>query len=259
MFQGFSADSKDVKVSSTSGVVANTTGNTGNFLADGIRYYFNAKNGTEGGNDLISILASSTATYDLFLDEYGNVLYAKQAEAAELQYLYVLQADKLGIGYEARVAFSDGTISVIRTNALPGADGPIYSYTVKDGIYTLSGVTTGRSTVNPATGKMTVRKGIASTVLTGAADTGSAFVGNSRTTYVVSRDVITNDDDNVDVKTFATYNGFANVPTHEATRWAYANKDGVAVIAFTLGGTLTGETTTQDFVFVTGRGKVASV
>ena len=204
-----------VTVTSTTGTVGSTTGNTGSFIAGGVSYNFNKNNGTGTG----AIANIGTTTFDLFLDDYDNVLYARAASTGPASYLYVPHTyteTRVGIEtWEFRVVFDDGKVDVLRgavrigaTRVQPVAN-TIYTYTVRDGVYTL----TVADNFVQGTSALTLTRG------TPAFNAGSYF-GTNNTTYVLGDTAAG----------FSVFTGFANAGMSGvlADRWAIVKTSGTA-------------------------------
>ena len=217
---------ENVTVSSRTGQVASTTigANTGSFVADGTRYSFNDK-----GVSFTSFVTSTTATYNLYVDKYNNVLYTtvgSDSSSAGVDYLYLVATatETTGSGgfnqvtkYQARVVFDDGSVDIVEVATLSSlTPGEIYTYTQNSstGRYTLT------SPVDPAatqpvalvqatssTNTLKVTKGSNRVHFSGSTTADPSLYGDNNTIYVVGGD---------NTKTCQTYTGYRNVPTATA-------------------------------------------
>ena len=241
----------EVGISTTLGVVNSATAgaNVGTLTADGVPYKFNAN-----GVSTSDVKASSSAKFTFYLDGNDNILYSKLVKAPDVvpTYLYlhkiaveagssVLFGDPAADKFYAQVTFEDGTPGVIQTKAKMGTgtgisgdpfvpDSGLYSYSISDGIYTLTEVQLAAS--NPAISKGNPVIG--------------TYYADSGTRFLVGTDV---------TKAFTSYTGFASVPSFAlaAGDWAYLLSGTKIVLAFMVA-TPTTDPVTPVLTLVVGRG-----
>ena len=224
--------------------VTRVTGTT-SFVADGTTYKFNS-------NVTFSSDVKKDSVLDLYLDTYGYVMKVDVSKASS-DYAYVIDtgADEGRYNdeanYYAKVLLSDGTQTeiTVEEDCLTGSNfndkkadldkmkGDIVEYT-KDSkdVYTL------KSQADSATGKVEIKKGESAMTFGG-----TTKYANSKTIFLVQSGTGSK-------ATYATYTGYANVPSMSkdsgATYTVYCKSGDVATIVFVSGVSAT----SKDIVYV---------
>ena len=177
------------------------------------------------------------SSYDLYVDEYGYVVYAEKVEESAPQYAVVLgtKAGWSNGNGTAKLVLADGTQVEVEYKTKSGtvADNKMVSYTVKDGVYTLTVL--GDTSLNGAE----IKKGNA-TLKTGV-------YANDKTVFVVK-----NDD------TYTAYTGIKNVPSMNVVTGNYYAEGTTAKMVYVTESTATG-TTAENAIFVAGLKSVADL
>lgn len=180
------------------------------------------------------------ASYDLYVDNNGYVVYAEKVEEAAPQYAVVLgtKAGWSNGNGSAKLVLADGTQVEVEYKTKSGSSTvekeKMVSYTVKDGVYTLS-VLEGTS-LNGAE----IKKGNATLT--------SGVYANDKTVFVVKKD-----------DTYTAYTGIKNVPSMKVVAGNYtADESGIAKMVYVTKSSATG-TTAENAIFVAGKKSVADL
>ena len=182
------------KVTST----ATDTKGVETFVLNGTTYHWSAKPTT--GHDSVNV----DSEYDLYLDQYGYVIYADETKGNPAQYGVVIAAQTGGwVGSQAtytyKLVLADGTVAeVVSKDDVDfenNREGVLVEYSVKNDEYKLTKVETGTSDSLSAN----------STITRGKAELKTGLYANSKTVFIV-RDGKDGD------YTYTAYTGIANMP-----------------------------------------------
>ncbi|MCI7473390.1 MAG: S-layer homology domain-containing protein [Clostridiales bacterium] len=226
------------------GVEVTRVNGTTSFVADGTTYKFNS-------NVTFSDDVKVNSVLDLYLDTYGYVMKVNVSKASS-DYAYVVDTGaSKGVysnedNYYAKLVLADGTQTEVTVDGdklsgssftdkkatLDALKGDIVEYT-KDSkdLYTLT------SKQDSATGKVEIKKG--ESAMTFGGDTKYA---NSKTIFIVQSGTGSK-------ATYATYTGYANVPSMNSSNGTYTvfcKSGDVATIVFVSGVA----TSSKDIVYV---------
>lgn len=198
------------------GTLTSFTG-TSKAVVGGTTYDYNKPAASSVATIVSSIPLKSEVT--LYLDTYGNVLDAELSKAASSNYAYVAAMESNYGDYSAKLLFSDGTTTIVQTDAKSNSlVKHLVSYVIdKDGKYSLTdksdSLGTTATNISTSKGKVTMTLG-----------TGS-YTANAKTIYLIETE------DGVTV-----YTGYANVPTITSTAdnsfAVVKNTSGVAVVVY---------------------------
>ena len=233
------------------GVEVTRVNGTSSFVADGTTYKFNS-------NVTFSSDVKKDSVLDLYLDTYGYVMKVDVSKASS-DYAYVIDtgADegryKDEANYYAKVLLADGTQTEItvdedclgkttddfdtKKEALRQMNGDIVEYT-KDSkdVYTLK--SQDNNSISSTNGKVEIKKGESAMIFGG-----TTKYANSKTIFLVQSGTGSK-------ATYATYTGYANVPSMSkdsgATYTVYCKSGDVATIVFVSGVSAT----SKDIVYV---------
>ena len=263
----------DATVDSTRGTIASglvpTTGTSPTFVADGRNFAFNRLS-----SNADAITAGSS--YDLFLDDLGNVVYSKVSQVAVGNFLYIVDLVPGNVLFGskpiyAHVVFDSGDVGEIRINLVQQTDDSItntagtdnvaanltalktamqykiFTFSENNNIYSLKEVTGEMQGINYnqeiATASLAITRGQAG--ISGDGITTGRF-GDANTTYVIGSIA----------GGFNVYTGFSNTPnvSGAASRGAALFRDtNRAVIVFISGGTVVDPGVGRTFVVGDGR------
>ena len=205
---------------------------------DGTKYEFNKEytNKLKAGDDCL-----------VYLDTQGNILSVGDATSDPEDYAYVKAIESNLGDYRAKLVLADGQTVTVDVddedgdgNALKVNDGEYVSYTVDDGVYTLTKMEATTDYVALAGGAK-IEKGSAKIVGKGG---GTVATANGDTVYV-------------DIKNDKVYTGYRNVSTMETVAGAVFEEDGVATVVFITANDLTGNSDSTKF-FVADEGDYES-
>ena len=226
------------------GVEVTRVNGTSSFVADGTTYKFNS-------NVTFSDDVKVDSVLDLYLDSYGYVMKVDVSKASS-DYAYVVDTGaSRGIysnedNYYAKLVLADGTQTEVTVDGdkltggnfdakkgnLDNLKGDIVEYT-KDSkdLYTLKHV------AEHATGKVEIKKG----------ESAMTFGGNTK--YANSKTIFVVQSGTGSKATYATYTGYANVPSMNSSNGTYTvfcKSGDVATIVFVSGVA----TSSKDIVYV---------
>ena len=226
------------------GVEVTRVNGTSSFVADGTTYKFNS-------NVTFSDDVKVDSVLDLYLDSYGYVMKVDVSKASS-DYAYVVDTGaSKGIysnedNYYAKLVLADGTQTEVTVDGdkltggnfdakkgnLDNLKGDIVEYT-KDSkdLYTLT------SKADSANGKVEIKKG----------ESAMTFGGNTK--YANSKTIFVVQSGTGSKATYATYTGYANVPSMSSTNGTYTvfcKSGDVATIVFVSGVA----TSSKDIVYV---------
>ena len=198
--------------------------------ADGTGY--DMAKGYDIDSEVGSTLTRETS-YDLYLDDYGYVIYVGYYEAASNDYAYVLDAKKMEDDWEvadkyntAKLLFADGTVATVKTDnedTPTDLKGKWVTYTVDDDdVYTLNAKTTVTQVDSAAINQIKITNGTASFEVNATGKTAETYYANSNTVFIV----YTKDSDE-----YTVYTGIANVPSIKTSAGAAATAQSVALTA----------------------------
>ena len=229
------------------GVEVTRVNGTSSFVADGTTYKFNS-------NVTFSDDVKVDSVLDLYLDSYGYVMKVDVSKASS-DYAYVVDTGaSKGIysnedNYYAKLVLADGTQTEVTVDGdkltdgnfddkkgnLDNLKGDIVEYT-KDSkdLYTLKHV------AEHATGKVEIKKG--ESAMTFGSGSGNTKYANSKTIFIVQSGTGSK-------ATYATYTGYANVPSMNSSNGTYTvfcKSGDVATIVFVSGVA----TSSKDIVYV---------
>ena len=218
------------------------------FVADGTTYKFNSN--VTFDKDSVKV----DSVLDLYLDSYGYVMKVDVSKASS-DYAYVVDTGaSKGIysnedNYYAKLVLADGTQTEVTVDGdkltdgnfddkkgnLDNLKGDIVEYT-KDSkdLYTLKHV------AEHATGKVEIKKG--ESAMTFGSGSGNTKYANSKTIFIVQSGTGSK-------ATYATYTGYANVPSMNSSNGTYTvfcKSGDVATIVFVSGVA----TSSKDIVYV---------
>ena len=200
--------------------LTSTTGNT-KFVADGTTYTYNKTANQYGGNLKDSI--------DVYLDNYGYVVYVEKYEAGSGNYAFVLDYKKLdddwevdpdATSYEVKLLLTDGTVVTVKTDDQNPTDidgestnvvNAFVSYTVDDDdeTYTLYA----KDNTSGKGDDIDLNKGTSKFDINGASS-GGEYYANDNTIFLVY------DTTN---KEYTAYTGIGNVPSMDGSATVYVN------------------------------------
>ena len=226
------------------GVEVTRVNGTSSFVADGTTYKFNS-------NVTFSDDVKVDSVLDLYLDTYGYVMKVNVSKASS-DYAYVVDTGaSKGVysnedNYYAKLVLADGTQTEVTVDGdklsgnnfttkkatLDALKGDIVEYT-KDSkdLYTLT------SKADSANGKVEIKKG----------ESAMTFGGNTK--YANSKTIFVVQSGTGSKATYATYTGYANVPSMNSSNGTYTvfcKSGDVATIVFVSGVA----TSSKDIVYV---------
>ena len=193
-----------VSIPTTATVVPTRLNSDGTFVANGTTYTMAA-----GVDPIASSAVTDKEEVVLYFDSYGYVVKTSTPEAAasSLNYAYVIKAvENAGDVWEtkpmAQLLLTDGSVVTVELNTWTAAlDGKVVTYTVKDGVYTLSNAAALAETNDTA---LNIDKGVA------------AGTVNNKTVYFSAKTVfVVISKDSNDKAVYNVYTGIANVPSLE--------------------------------------------